>query len=76
VRGSSAERAGLRGAREMVTGRVELGDIIVGIDGKPVETIEDMLDLLEQRKVGDQVMVEVLRANRRQHVSVTLQVVN
>jgi len=76
VRGSSAERAGLRGAREMVTGRVEVGDIIVGIDGKPVETIEDMLDLLEQRKVGDQVMVEVLRANRRQQVSVTLQVVN
>jgi len=76
VRGSGAERAGLRGARETVTGRVELGDIIVGIDGKPIETIEDMLDLLEQRKVGDQVMVEILRANRRQQVSVTLQAVN
>jgi hypothetical protein len=35
-----------------------------------------MLDLLEQRKVGDQVMVEILRANRRQQVSVTLQAVN
>jgi S1-C subfamily serine protease len=76
VRGSGAERAGLRGARETVTGRIELGDIIVGIDGKPIETIEDMLDLLEQRKVGDQVMVEILRANRRQQVSVTLQAVN
>jgi S1-C subfamily serine protease len=76
VRGSGAEQAGLRGARETVTGRVELGDIIVGIDGKPIETIEDMLDLLEQRKVGDQVMVEILRANRRQQVSVTLQAVN
>jgi S1-C subfamily serine protease len=76
VRGGGADRAGLRGARETVTGRVELGDIIVGIDGKPIETIEDMLDLLEQRKVGDQVMVEILRANRRQQVSVTLQAVN
>lgn len=76
VRGSGAERAGLRGARETVTGRVELGDIIVGIDGKPIETIENMLDLLEQRKVGDQVMVEILRANRRQQISVTLQAVN
>jgi protease Do-like 1, chloroplastic len=76
VRGSGAERAGLRGARETVTGRVELGDIIVGIDGKSIETIEDMLDLLEQRKIGDQVMVEILRANSRQQVSVTLQAVN
>ena len=76
VRGSGAERAGLRGARETVTGHVELGDIIVGIDGKPIETIENMLDLLEQRKVGDQVMVEILRANRRQQISVTLQAVN
>jgi len=76
VRGSGAERAGLRGARETVTGRIELGDIVVGIDGKPIETIDDMLDLLEQRKVGDQVMVEILRANRRQQVSITLQAVN
>lgn len=76
VRGSAAERAGLRGARETVTGRIELGDIVVGIDGKPIETIEDMLDLLEQHKVGDQVMVEILRANRRQQVSITLQAVN
>lgn len=76
VRGSAAERAGLRGARETVTGRVELGDIIVGVDGKPIETIEDMLDLLEQRKVGDQVTVEIVRANRRQHMSITLQAVN
>jgi S1-C subfamily serine protease len=76
VRGSGADQAGLRGARETVTGRVELGDIIVGIDGKPIETIENMLDLLEQRKVGEQVTVEILRGNRRQSISVTLQAVN
>ena len=76
MHGSGAEQAGLRGARETVTGRVELGDIIVGIDGKPTETIEAMLDLLEQRKVGDQVLVDILRANRRQQVSITLQAVN
>ena len=76
VRGSGADRAGLRGARETVAGRVELGDIIVGIDGKPIENIEDMLDLLDQHKVGDQVTVEIMRANRRQQVSVALQAVN
>ena len=35
-RGSVAERVGLRGARETMGGRVELGDILVAVDGKPV----------------------------------------
>lgn len=76
ARGSSADRAGLRGARETVTGRVELGDIIVAVDGKPVETVDDMMDIMEQHKVGDRVTVEVLRHNKRVAIDVTLQAVN
>ena len=57
-------------------GRVELGDIVVGVDGKPVETIEDLMDLMEQHKVGDQVMIDYVRGNRRLQVTVTLQAVN
>ncbi|MBI3357833.1 MAG: trypsin-like peptidase domain-containing protein, partial [Nitrospirae bacterium] len=59
--GGSADRAGLRGARETVTGRVELGDILVAVDGKPVETIDDLMDIMEKYKVGDRVRVEVVR---------------
>jgi len=75
-RGGSAERAGLKGARETPTGRIELGDIVVAVAGKPVMTIDELMDVLEHHKVGDQVVVEILRENRREKVTVTLQAVN
>ena len=75
-RGSSAERAGLRGSRETSGGRVELGDILVAVDGKPVETIDDLMALMEQHKVGDQVIMEYMRGNRKLQVTVALQAVN
>jgi S1-C subfamily serine protease len=76
TRGSAAERAGLRGAREAGRGRIELGDIIVAVDGKTIETIDDLMDVMEQHKVGDTVTVDYIRANRRQQVRVALQAVN
>ena len=75
-RGSAAERVGLRGARETMGGRVELGDILVAVDGKPVETIDDLMDEMEKHKVGDQVTIEYIRGNRRLQANVTLQAVN
>ena len=75
-RGGSADRAGLRGARETQAGRIELGDIVVAIDGKPVETIDNMMDLMEAHEVGDQVTLDIIRANKRQQISLTLQAVN
>ena len=75
-RGSTAERAGLRGSRETLGGRVELGDIIVAVDGKPVDTIDDLMALMEQHKVGDQVVIDYVRGNRKLQVTATLQVVN
>jgi S1-C subfamily serine protease len=75
-RGGAADRAGLRGAREAYAGRIELGDIIVAVGGKMVESVDDLMDVMERHKVGDQVTVEYLRADRRQQVTVTLQAVN
>jgi S1-C subfamily serine protease len=75
-RGSGAEQAGLKGARETATGRVELGDIITAVDGKPVRTPDELMDVMEHHKVSDQVMVELLRGTRQERVSVTLQAVN
>jgi len=75
-RGSAAERVGLRGARETMGGRVELGDILVAVDGKPVETVEELMDEMEKHKVGDQVTIEYARGNRRLQATVTLQAVN
>jgi len=75
-RGGAAERAGLKGAKETPSGRIELGDIVVAVDGKPVATINELMDVLEHHKVGDQISVEILRANRREKIMVTLQAVN
>jgi S1-C subfamily serine protease len=68
--------AGLKGARETVDGRWSLGDIITAVDGKPVGTLDELMDTMEHHKVNDQVMVELLRGTRRERVSVTLQAVN
>ena len=76
TRGGAADRAGLNGARETMMGQVQLGDIIVSAAGKPVATIDDLMDVLEAHKVGEQVSVEILRGNRREKVSVVLQAVN
>jgi len=76
TRGGSADRAGLRGARETVTGRVELGDVLLAVDSRPVETVDDLMDVLERHKVGDRVKVDVVRNNKRQSVEVILQAVN
>jgi S1-C subfamily serine protease len=75
-RGSGAEQAGLKGARETLAGRVELGDIIVAVDGKPVMTQDDLMDVMDRHKVHDQVTVEIVRGTRRERVSVMLQAIN
>jgi 2-alkenal reductase len=49
VPGSPADRAGLRGVNP-VTGA--LGDVIVGIDGRPVHRLADLTDRLEEVGVG------------------------
>lgn len=76
TRGGAADRAGLKGARETMTGQIQLGDILVAVSGKTVTTIDDLMDAMEQHKIGDHVTVEILRGNRREKVSVTLQAVN
>jgi membrane-associated protease RseP (regulator of RpoE activity) len=53
--GSPAEKAGIR-----------VGDIIVGIDGKDVDSSRDLRGGLREKKDGDSVRVEVLRGRARQ----------
>ncbi len=76
TKGGPADRAGLRGARETMAGRIQLGDIILSVSGKPVTTVDDLMDVMEEHKVGDRVSVEVLRGKRQEKVAVTLQAVN
>ena len=72
VSGSGAERAGLRGTQRGRGRRVEVGDVILSIDGKPIESVADLLLVLEQKKAGDVVKVSYLRDGRRQEAQVRL----
>jgi S1-C subfamily serine protease len=65
--GSSAERAGLRGI-DPRTGKP--GDIIVGINGKPVRGMADLIQELERVGVGKRVTVTVQRDGREVPVEV------
>jgi S1-C subfamily serine protease len=65
--GSPAERAGLRGV-DPATGRP--GDVIVGVNGKPVRQLADLTQELERVGVGKRVALAVQRDGRETTVEV------
>ncbi|GAB4348520.1 MAG: trypsin-like peptidase domain-containing protein [Gammaproteobacteria bacterium] len=71
--GSAAERAGLRETRLDRNGQVIPGDLILGIDGKPVETVGQLLSRLDEYRVGDRVSLRIWRAGRETTLDVMLQ---
>lgn len=62
-RNSPAHRAGLQDSK-LINGDLVLGDIITSINNIPVETVNDFLDIIEQYKINDTVMLGVLRAGK------------
>jgi S1-C subfamily serine protease len=73
VRGSGADRAGLRGTGRDMLGRVRLGDVIVGVDEQPVRSAADLLLALERRRPGERVRVRFERGGDAQEVEAALQ---
>jgi len=71
-RGTGAEKAGLQGIRRAAFGRVQLGDIILTVDGQPVTSSGGLLVALEGKKAGQTVRVGVLRGDRKVEVPVEL----
>jgi S1-C subfamily serine protease len=69
---SPAAAAGLRGARMTADGTFVAGDIIVGLDGKPVTGVGELLGRLDDYRVGDTVMLAVRRNGGTVEVPVTL----
>jgi S1-C subfamily serine protease len=49
-----------------------MGDIILRIDNKEIESIEDLLRQIHQKKVGEKVNVAVFRRGFEQFFEVTL----
>jgi S1-C subfamily serine protease len=71
--GSGAEAAGLRATRIDDAGEVVPGDIILAVDGRPVENVSGLLSILDDYRVGDSVTLRVWRAGDEVELEVTLQ---
>lgn len=79
--GAAAE-AGLRGPQEVTERRNGMilrgidrskADFIVGVDGKKVKTLDELLTYVESKKAGDQVMLSIIREGKRVDVPVVLE---
>jgi S1-C subfamily serine protease len=66
---SPAARAGLRG---LSVESQRLGDVIVAIDGEPVQAYRDVVALLDDHHPGDTITLGILRDGKRMDVKVTL----
>ena len=75
VPGSAAAKAGVRPTRRENSGRVRLGDVIVSIDGRKIESPNDLFLTLEKYKVGEIVNVSLLREGKTVQVKVALEAV-
>jgi S1-C subfamily serine protease len=75
VPGSAAAKAGLRPTQREGSGRVRLGDVITAVDGKKVESPNELFILLENYKVGDVVSISLLRDGKVMQTKVTLEAV-
>jgi S1-C subfamily serine protease len=74
--GTGAAKAGLKAATSQVTVAGESwpagGDLIVKADGRPVPSIERLVDLIATKKPGDRIDLEVVRGTSRIHLNVEL----
>jgi S1-C subfamily serine protease len=71
--GSAAAAAGLKAAHVTRDGDIVAGDIIVAVNGEPVENMGKLFGLLDEFKAGDTVKLRVRRDDRIEDVAVTLQ---
>jgi serine protease Do len=72
-----ADKAGLRGSDQSITVDGEErrvgGDVIVAINGQPVENFDDLVTyLVRSTEVGEKITLTVLRDGREQQMEVTL----
>jgi putative serine protease PepD len=77
VPGSPADKAGLKGGNRVIyvdgTQIIVGGDIITKIDGKSVESMEDLRSEIQKRKVGDTVEITYIRNGKEYTVKIKLE---
>ena len=70
---SPANRAGLRGTRQVADGRIILGDIITSADGRAIRTADDWFAVLERHKAGDTMTITIWREGETADVELKLE---
>jgi S1-C subfamily serine protease len=75
ARGSVAAKAGLRPTKRDRTGRIMLGDVITAVDGKKVESPNDLYLALEKYKIGEAVNLTLLRDGKPAQAKIALEAV-
>jgi S1-C subfamily serine protease len=74
--GTGAAKAGLKPATNQVTVEGESwpagGDVIVKADGRPIPSIERLVDLIATKQPGDEIDLQVVRGMNRIHLTVKL----
>src|SRR5688572_2955507 len=68
----AAAKAGIEAARFGRDGNVELGDVILSVDGEQVASLDDLADALDRREIGQQVDVVVWRDGSEVTLKATL----
>jgi S1-C subfamily serine protease len=70
-----AEKAGIRGgdAKDIEGIRVPIGDVITGIEGDPVSSSEDVIEVVNSMKPGDRLLMTVVTPGEKERrVNVTV----
>jgi S1-C subfamily serine protease len=74
--GGAADQAGLHGGTERAyLGNMPImigGDLIVGMDGEPVQDERDLAQMMNNHRAGDKVKITVYRGKKKIDVDVTL----
>lgn len=70
---TSAAKNKLRATFEDQRGLMTFGDVIISLNTKRVESIEDLYGLLDEYKSGDTVTLEILRGKESEKIDIELQ---
>jgi S1-C subfamily serine protease len=74
--GGAADRAGIKGGSERAyfgnTPVMLGGDLIVGVDGEEVQDQQELTQIMNNHRAGDQVKITIYRGKRRMDIEVTL----
>jgi serine protease Do len=68
--GTPAARAGLEGLRRARGGGFYVGDRIVAVNGKPVQSEDDLTHVFEQHGIGTPVELTIVRGSEKRKVKV------